>query len=220
MRRTYIGDCPSAAGRAGWLRHWTAFSLVGALLASGCGGERQDENEPSGDFPVEVVSAEFPEDQKLAQSSRLLITVRNAGDETIPNIGASVEGFQYRVEDDPTLADPSRPVFAVNGDPVQIARFPEAKDATPRGCDTAYAATWACGPLRPGEEKTLRWAVTAVRAGRFELEWQVNAGLDGDARAVTAGGRAPAGSFKGTVSDVAPRARIGDDGETVITESP
>lgn len=194
--------------------------MAGALLASGCGGERQDADEPSADFPVEVVSAAFPEDQKLAQSSRLVITVRNAGDQTIPNIGASVEGFQYRVEGDPTLADRSRPVFAVNGEPVQIAGFPEAKDATPRGCDTAYVATWACGPLRPGEEKTLRWSVTAVRAGPFELDWQVNAGLNGKARAVAVGGGKPSGSFRGTVSDVAPQARIADDGESVVRESP
>ena len=37
------------------------------LAIAGCGGgERQDENEREGNFPVEVVEAKFPENQKLA----------------------------------------------------------------------------------------------------------------------------------------------------------
>ena len=191
------------------------------MFLAGCGGERQDENEPSGDFPVEVVDATFPEAQKLAQSTKLRITLRNAGDETIPNLGVSVEGFDYRKDDDPTLADPSRPVFAVDGVPVEIAGFPEAKDATPLGCDTAYVNTWACGPLRPGREKTFEWSVTAVKAGDFDLRWQVNAGLHGKARAVTAGGgdEPPSGSFSGTISREAPESRVGSDGKTVVSGS-
>ena len=169
---------------------------------AGCGGERGDEDEPSGDFPVEVVNATFPEKQKLAQSSNLVITLRNAGDETIPNLGVGVEGFDYAKDDDPSLADRSRPVFAANGEPVQIGGFPEAKDGSPRGCDSAYVNTWVCGPLAPGREKTFRWSVTAVRAGDFDVRWRVFAGLHGKARAVQAGGgdEPPSGSFSGTIS--------------------
>ena len=58
-------------------------------------------------------------------------------------------------DSDPDLADPARPVFAINGVQVEIAGFPEAKDASPRGCDTAYVNTWACGPLKPGEREDL-----------------------------------------------------------------
>jgi hypothetical protein len=188
------------------------------LAIAGCGGgERQDENEPEGDFPVEVVEAKFPEEQKLAKSSALTVTVRNAGEETIPNIAMTVEGFS---EDkaDPELADPSRPVFAINGVQVQIAGFPEAKEAAPRGCDTAYVNTWACGPLRPNERKTFRWSVTAVRAGDFEINWRVAAGLDGKADAVAAGGGpAPRGQFAGTISDEAPDVRVADDGKTIVS---
>jgi hypothetical protein len=187
------------------------------LAVAGCGGgERQDENEPEGDFPIEVVSAEFPEDQKLAKRSALVVTVRNAGRETIPNIAMTVEGFDED-KDDPELADPSRPVFAINGVQVEIAGFPEAKDAAPRGCDTAYVNTWACGPLRPGAERTFRWSVTAVRAGDFELSWRVAAGLDGKANAVApGGGPAPRGQFSGSISDEAPEVRVGDDGRSIV----
>jgi hypothetical protein len=91
------------------------------LAVAGCGGgERQDENEPEGNFPVEVVRASFPDHQKLAQSSNLVVTVRNAGDETIPNIAVTVNGLDRRKKD-PDLADPSRPVFALNGVQVEIA---------------------------------------------------------------------------------------------------
>jgi len=162
--------------------------LVCLLALAGCGGgERQDENEPEGNFAVEVVRASFPDHQKLAKSSDMIVTVRNAGDKTIPDIAVTVNGFDERKKD-PDLADPTRPVFAVNGVQVEIAGFPEAKDATPRGCDTAYVNTWACGPLKPDEEKTFRWTVTAVQAGDYRIDWRVAAGLDGKAKAVAAGG--------------------------------
>ena len=197
-----------------------AVVLAGLIAATGCGGgERQDADEPEGEFPVQVLNASFPERQKLAQSSSLVITVRNAGTETIPNIALTVDGFNYR-RDDPDLADRERPRFAVNGVPVEIAGFPEAKDATPRGCDTAYVNTWACGPLRPDAQTTFRWSVTAVRAGPFKVDWRVAAGLDGKANAVSAGGGpAPSGSFAGSVSSKAPQTRIGEDGRTVVSGS-
>ena len=191
--------------------------LLCLVPLAGCGGgERQDEDEPEGDFAVDVTRASFPEKQKLAQSSALVITVRNAGDETVPNLAVTVNGFTYRKQD-PDLADPERPQFVFNGVEREIGGFPEAKDAAPLGCDTAYVNTWACGPLRAGREKTFRWSVTAVKAGDFDIRWRVAAGLDGKARAVSAGGgEAPRGSFSGTVSDEAPEVRVADDGKTVI----
>jgi hypothetical protein len=192
-------------------------ATVCLLAIAGCGGgERQDENEREGNFPVEVVDAKFPESQKLAKSSDLVVTVRNAGKATIPNIAMTVNGFDER-KTDPDLADPNRPVFALNGVQVEIAGFPEAKDAAPRGCDTAYVNTWACGPLRPNQQKTFRWSVTAVQAGDFKVSWRVAAGLDGKAKAVAmGGGPAPRGSFSGKVSDAAPDVRVADDGKTIV----
>jgi hypothetical protein len=197
------------------------IALVCLIAVVGCGGgERQDEDEPEGNFAVEVVSSEFPAKQKLAQSSDLVITVRNAGDETVPNIAVTLRGLDYRATQ-PDLAAADRPQFAVNGVPREIGGFPEAKDATPLGCDTAYVNTWACGPLKAGDERTFVWKVTAVKAGPYELTWRVAAGLDGKAKAVGVdGGGAPTGTFTGTVSDAAPEVRIADDGKTVVSESP
>jgi hypothetical protein len=194
----------------------THLAVACLLALAGCGGERQDENEPSGDFPVEVVEAKFPDKQKLAKSSDLVVTVRNAGQDTIPNIALTVDGLDERKKD-PDLADPSRPVFALNGVQVEIAGFPEAKDASPRGCDTAFVNTWACGPLKPDEERTFTWTVTAVRAGDYKINWKVAAGLDGKAKAVTpGGGPAPRGQFSGSISDEAPEVRVADDGHTIV----
>ena len=197
-------------------RTHAALVLTGVFALAGCGGgERQDEDEPEGDFDVEVSRATFPKEQRLAQTSNLVITVRNAGDRVIPNVAITVEGFDFE-KDDETLSDSSRPQFAVNGVPREIGGFPDAKDATPLGCDTAYVDTWACGPLKAGDEKTFRWSVTAVKAGPYEITWRVAAGLNGNAVAVGVEGTPARGIFFGEVSDVAPDVRVGEDGRTVV----
>jgi len=192
------------------------MGLCAIALASCGGGERQDANEPEGKFKVSVVSATFPEDQKLAKRSELEIVVRNEESKrTVPNIAVTVKGFDERRKN-PALADPNRPVFVINGVPKEIGTFPESKEAAPEGGETAYVGTWALGPLKPGEKKTFRWNVTAVRAGPFVLTYEVAAGLDGKAKAVGAGGKAPEGRYAGTISDEAPDTRIADDGRTII----
>ena len=81
------------------------MSAAALAALAGCGGgERQDENEPEGDYKVEVVKASFPSDQKLAKRSELVIVVRNADTKQIPNIAVTMNGLDYR-KDDPDLAD-------------------------------------------------------------------------------------------------------------------
>ena len=195
------------------------IALVSLIAIGGCGGgARQDENEPSGNFAVEVVNATFPEKQKLAHTSELVITVRNSGKEVVPNIAVTVEGLNYRATQ-PGLSDPERPRFALNGIQRQIGGFPRRRTPRPRGCDTAYVNTWACGPLKPGREATFVWTVTPVKSGPFEVSWRVAAGLNGNAKAVATGGGAPTGSFSGSVSRAAPKVRIAKDGKTVVIET-
>jgi hypothetical protein len=196
-----------------------AIAAIVLVAAAGCGGgEAQDENEPSGDFTVEVVNATFPKKQKLGTKSDLEITVRNAGDEAVPNLAVTVNGFTYRSEQ-PGLSDANRPFFAVNGVPVEIGGEPDARDAAPDGCDTAYVNTWACGELKPDAERTLKWTVTAVRTGPYEISYRVAAGLHGKAKAVVSGGGPAEGSFTGTVSAKPNHTLIGPDGKTVVNEN-
>ena len=199
------------AGRSAYFAGLFLTLLVGA-----CGSDkRQDADEPKGKFEVDVLDAKFPRQQKLAKRSDLVIKVRNADSKTIPNIGVTVKGFSKR-KDDPDLADPTRPVFVINGQPKEIGGFPEAKEAAPAAGETAYVGTWALGKLKPGAEKTFRWSVTAVDAGPFQVKYRVIAGLNGKARAVDANGAPPAGVFAGTISDEAPNARVSDDGKSVV----
>ncbi|HEX8123617.1 MAG TPA: hypothetical protein VF549_20370 [Solirubrobacteraceae bacterium] len=180
-------------------------ALVCALFVAGCGGggERQDADEPKGNWTVDVVDATFPEQQRLAEQTELRLRVRNADSKTIPNLAVTVDGFSRRSEQ-PGLADPSRPVWVI--------------DDGPRGGVTAYTNTWALGKVKAGETKEFVWKVTPVKAGRFQVKYRVAAGLDGRAKAVSAGGERPAGSFAVAVSREPDQSRVDPDtGEVVST---
>jgi len=188
-----------------------ALALAGFVTAGCGGGERQDADEPSGTFPVDVVKATFPTKQRLAEKSELLIAVRNAGDKAVPNVAVTVESDEAdqtaaaaafaEASDQRGLADPSRPVWVL--------------DTGPHG---GYVNTWALGPLRPNQTKTFVWHVTAVKSGVHAIKYKVAAGLDGKAKAVLAGGNdEPTGSFTISVSNKPANARVGDGGQ-VITE--
>lgn len=205
------------------------------MTATGCGGgERQDANEEEASYEVTVVDASFPERQRLAQTSELEITVRNEADEAIPDIAVTVDGFYRRVEPAPSsetsgvadtgspeLSDPNRPVFVIDGVPVEIGGHPDVKLAAPEGGQTALVNTWSLGELEPGEERTFRWRVTAIEAGPFEVSYVVNAGLHGNAVAVDAlTGDLPHGSFQGSITSRPPESRIAPDGVTVVNPAP
>ncbi|HEV2999975.1 MAG TPA: hypothetical protein VGW75_04470 [Solirubrobacteraceae bacterium] len=182
----------------------TAFFALGAALAAGCGGgERQDADEPRGNWTVDVVQASFPTEQRLAEQVALRLRVRNADSKPIPNLAVTVDGFSRRSEQ-AGLADPSRPVWVI--------------DDGPRGGTTAYTNTWALGRVKAGEVKEFVWHVTPVKAGRFEVKYRVAAGLDGRAKAVLAGGRRPAGSFAVAVSRKPDDARVDPDTGQVVRD--
>lgn len=210
-------------------RHARLGALVGvaALTVAGCGGgERQDAKEPSGNFPVKVVSASFPRNQSLAKDSTMEIVVQNAGQKPVPIISVTVKcgaglggSFQTAIPEETANnnADPQRPQFVVNKIPTATARQNPPLDPAPLERSSAYVDTFPLGHLAVGRSATFRWDVTAVKAGPYRLCWRVNAGLYGKAKAVPASGGAPiAGEFKGVVSNKAPKATVGDDGKTVI----
>ena len=183
-----------------------------ALGACGGGGERQDADEPEGEYRLEVVDAKFPPEQSIAERSTLTLAVRNADTKAAPNVAVTIEtqpeqaggapGAFAQDRDDQGLADPSRPVWIL--------------DRGPEGGVTAYTNTWALGRLEPGQSKTFEWRVTAVKAGDFQVGYSVSPGLDGKAK-LPAGTEAR-GTFLVSVEDDPADARIADDGETVVRE--
>jgi hypothetical protein len=209
------------------LRRASAGLVVGSLCvaAAGCGGggERQDANEPEGKFPVDIVTAQFPTRQRLAETSNLRLGVKNTGDKTIPTLAVtisiagkegenSVRPFSIR-DPQPGLAVPDRPVWILENDYPRLAGSSE-----PAGAQTANEKTFDFGPLEKGKTVEAVWRVTAVKAGNYTLTYQVDAGLNGLAKAVTADGK-PVGSFVVEISDVPPQTTVNDKGEVVEVPS-
>jgi hypothetical protein len=214
----------------GWTTHqWPRACALGLLAASigaaGCGGgsnKPQDANEPSGNFPVEVSSATFPSQQKLAKDSSMRIVVRNAGTKQIPNVNVTVKckagtGGSFDIaSSDSNLADNERPQFVVNQIPTRTPRKSGALELDPLERSSAFVDTYPLGPLAAGRTASFEWKVTAVKAGPYRLCWKVNAGLYGKAKATSANTGLPlSGTFTGDVSNKAPKTRVAEDGTTV-----
>jgi hypothetical protein len=109
--------------RGAWAGLATA---VVAFAVAGCGGGRQDANEPSGTFTMHVVKASFPSSQSLAEQQALTIAVKNTDSRAIPDLAVTVDSFSTRSQQ-PGLADPNRAVWIV--------------DVGPAGGTTAYTNT-------------------------------------------------------------------------------
>ena len=200
-------------------------ALGGAVAISGCGGgERQDITEPSGDFPVRVAKAKFPNRQRLAETSDLELEIKNIGDQTIPILAVTIYtgetkadgSFKVRV-DDPNLANPNRPVWILENEypklltpGVTVKNLDQAPTA---GAEAAQTDTFQFGAVEPGDSRDIVWRVTPIRAGTFPVHYEVAAGLEGKAKAVTADGSPVKGEFVVTISDKPPQTCVNGAGQ-------
>lgn len=170
--------------------------LTAASLLGGCGDGRLDKvSSASGSFTVVVERVSFPRHQTLAQSSQLQLTVRNAGERTLPNVAVSVNSFSYRNRQR-GFAEHERPLWTV--------------DRGPRG-ETAFVSTWALGKLRPGARKTFRWTVTPVRAGTHTLKYTVAATVIGPSKTRLPSGAAAEGALTVNVDSQPPTVTVAPD---------
>jgi hypothetical protein len=208
-----------------------SLSTIALLVPvlSACGGDppRQDAAEPSGDFPVEVVAAKFPTEQRLAQTSDLRLEISNSGSEEVPDLAVTIKTgdepasgpFDVR-SDQPGLADPNRPVWILEeGYPKLLTpEFDQSHldDAPTAGSAAAQTNTFSFGPLPAGESKDIVWRVTPVQPGTYTVHYELAAGLGGKAKAVTDDGSPVEGEFVVTITDKPPRASVDGSGEVVI----
>jgi hypothetical protein len=175
-----------------------SLCLVGAAaaLASGCGGSEQTKGEPTSSFPMQIVHASFPTRQAVPHATQLVLSVRNPGPKTIPNVAVTLDSFSY-VDHYPGEAAPRQPVWIVDRGPGDTPRRAVQSQAVdpPGSGTTAYVNTWALGSLAAHATATFVWRVTPVKSGVHRVDYEVSAGLAGNAHAQLEAGGAPAGHF-------------------------
>jgi hypothetical protein len=236
----------ASTARALKARRRIGIGFLGVLLAAGvasCGGSRQDANEPEGNFPVSIVSADFPSKQQLAQNTNLTLAVENSGDKEIPNLaitifttsnastgvstttttGTTSTGATSTSEELPT----SQGSFSVRSEqeglaipfrPVWILEEGSPKlegQTASAGAEAAQTDTYAFGPLPAHQTRRIVWNVTPVQGGTYTVHYRVAAGLEGKAKAVTADGSVPEGEFVVRISTAPPQTRVDDSGRVV-----
>jgi hypothetical protein len=137
-----------------------ALALAFAIALGGCGGggTRQDASEPSGKFPVKIVTSSFPTRQHLAQTSLLRIGVQNSGQKKVPALAITISLDKNAIQP---------------------------------------------------------FSIFDKQPGVYTLDYQVDAGLEGKAKAVTSEGGPPTGSFVVKISDQPPNTVVNDNGEVV-----
>jgi hypothetical protein len=231
-------------GWRGKSARWPSPRSAGAKIASGlaligvstalaaCGSDesaRQDAEEPEGEFPVEVDDAKFPNRQRLAETSDLVLAVENIGQEQIPELAVTIQlddgadgSFSTKLDQE-GLAASSRPVWILEADYPKIVEpgiKPAELDQEPSaGAEAAQTNTFAFGPVAAGDALTMAWRVTPVKAGTYTVNYEIAAGLTGKAKATTADGSPAEGSFVVTITDKPPKAFVDERGRVVVGES-
>jgi hypothetical protein len=200
-------------------------ALAASLVACG-DDDRQDVDEPSGEFPMEVAEAKFPTKQRLAQTSDLRLAIENIGEETVPDLAVTIftgdekasGSFNVR-SDQPGLADPNRPVWILENEYPKLVtpglQPAEFDDAPTAGAEAAQTDTFSFGPLAPGDSTEIVWRVTPVVAGTYTVHYELAAGLHGKAKAVTSDGNPVEGEFVVTITDKPPKTCVDDSGKVV-----
>jgi hypothetical protein len=205
-----------------------ASAILGIVAGlAGCGGgTRQDASEPAGKFPVRVTKASFPNRQHISSVTDLVLAIRNAGKRTLPDLAVTIYtgdtkangSFNIRL-DQTNLANPSRPVWILEneypkllGAGVTLANVDHAPTA---GAAAVQTDTFQFGPVKPGQSKQIVWRVTPAQAGTFTVHYEVAAGLQGKAKAVTPDGGPVKGEFVVTIGAKPPQTCVLPNGKVV-----
>jgi hypothetical protein len=214
--------------------------VIAALGLAACGGgERQDANEPSGNFHVKVSKASFPADQLLANSENLRLAIKNTGSKTIPDLAVTIHtgrikagvtatgtgqgSFNIRLNN-PNLSNPNRPVWVLDNDYPKLlepgAKVNELHAAPTAGAEAAQTDTFQFGQVAPGATRDIFWRVVPVMAGTYPVHYDIEAGLQGNAKAVTSSGGKVRGGFVVTIERKVPETCVTGNGQVVTKCGP
>jgi hypothetical protein len=197
-----------------------AVTALALSIAACGGGSSPGSGDTAGTYRVKVVTAKFPAKQRLGETSLMRIGVRNTGRRRIPALTVTVSvggkegresGLPFGIRDPaPGLAQPDRPVWVLSEHYPKLAGSPE-----PGGAETAHEKTFDFGPLNPGATTEAVWKLSAVRTGRFTVLYEVGAALSGEAKAETAAGVEPGGTFSVQISEAPPNTIVTGKGAVV-----
>ena len=218
--QTPVAIPPSGRGRG--RRSPRPLALSSPPAAS---GSSSDANEAAGTYPVKVTEAEFP--TRAATSARPRCcgsaSATTAQDDPGPDRDVSIAGKEGRTPTCPSASTtPSRgspsPTARSGCSPAHYPKF--AGSAEPGGAETSNPKTYDFGPLKPGAT-TERGLEAERREERpLHLLYAIDAGLGGEAKAKTAGGAEPGGSFAARIVGAPPDKVVNGAGEVVETEKP
>ena len=221
---------PLWGGTANSRRHSRLRAIGAGLAVAGPGGvarrlrrrSSSDANEKAGTYEVKVVNADVPD--RAAPRPDLAAADRRPQHRQEDGAGASRSrsrspARKARPPRSPSgSATPSRnsrsPTGRSGSWPKAIPR-PRRLRPNPAAPTTSNRKTFDFGPLKPGTTVEAVWKLSAVKAGKFTLLYGVDAGLSGTAKAKTAGGVAPGGSFVVGSQRRRPNTEVTDSGEVV-----
>ena len=202
----------------------TALTGFAALtILPGCGDEEvgaQFANEPAGEYPVEVLRADFEPRQTVSKTYDLTLAVKNTGDERIPALSTVINlpgrdstlAFAY-ADPQPDLAYDQRPVWVLEeGYPRRDGRVAPRVNG---GTGTSSPRVFNFGEVEPGEIAGMIWRVTAVRPGSYRVSYEISAGLGGDAVAVDNSGEQPFGLLPARITSLARLTEVNEKGQVV-----
>ena len=194
--------------------------LVAATVLVGCGGSDdsgQFSNQATGDFPAEITKAVFQPKQTISNTTNLLLSVKNTGEETIPALALTVNTlgeesllpFAYH-DKQVGLASPQRPIWVLEqGYPKLIGTTGDG------GTATSNRLTRNFGELAPGDTANTIWKLVPVKPGAYRVEFTVAAGLSGEANAEDANGDTPRVVLPAVISARPELTQVDKDGNVV-----
>ncbi len=180
--------------------------LAATLGLSACGATSSpDADAPGGTYTADVSKAAFPTRQHVAQTSDLVLRVRNTGDKAIPQLTVTIW-----TGDADAGAPKAQGAFSVQADdrannPVWVGAsgYPRVAGVTGASVNAAGAVaaqtnTYTFGSLAAGDTRTVTWRVTPVRTGNYDVHYAVHPGVSGSAKLT---GDQTTGSFAVKIDD-------------------